>query len=183
MEKNTKENLSVFKKDDVVECVDDGGSNRIKNGKRYVVEYGTKDYVKLMGIDTVYFDIRFQLVSPTPKSLLKDGMRVKFRGGHIGIYLNGYVVEHEKVLTNLINYNESLIYNNGRFKKWDVVSIYNLPDWGRDYLIPSKYGSLVWKREEQPVKTEAQKKLEELEATIKEASKQMQELKAEMEEQ
>jgi hypothetical protein len=119
----------------------------------------------------------------SPKSLLKDGMRVKFRNGETGMFLNNVFVAHGSWISSVQDRNDQLD-SAGWYDDYDVVAIYNLPKDERQYLSLEHRGSLVWGREAKPlapVKTEAQKKLEELEATIAAAQKQAAELKAEME--
>ena len=119
------------------------------------------------------------LRSQTLKETLKNGMRVKCRNGSMWTYIDGY-------FTQIGEYAPTLSYINPienwaddlhnrkdcRDSVWDVMEISKSPDivYYFNYAVDTP---VIWKREE---KSEAEKQLEEIQATIKSLTKQAIEL-------
>lgn len=128
-----------------------------------VCGFGDGKYLTLVGCKCHYNSDLFELVQPKQftKSDLKDGMKVVYRNGEVRYVLGNWLLERTKTGSylggnELDNYTYSLSANDRFYENLDIMEVYE-----RD-------GTLLWKREEAPVKTQAQIEYEELQKTIKE---------------
>jgi hypothetical protein len=109
---------------------------------------------------------------PSPKSLLKDGMRVKTRNGlrivigdcYYGLDshcpINGHYDDNLEVVGN---------YSDWTKKVCEIVSIYEAPARKSDFLNPKIHGKLIWQREEPAKDSPEQQEIKRLEGIIKDA--------------
>ena len=119
---------------------------------------------------------KFRLL--TPKEMLKNGMRVKCRNGSMWTYIDGYFVHTSANVPRLDWLNEVKMwaddlshFDDGK-TAWDVMEISKAPSIER-YFDYSHVTPVIWKREE---KTEAEKQLEEIQASINKLTEQAIEL-------
>lgn len=119
------------------------------------------------------FDLRLQ----TPKEMLKNGMRVKCRNGIVWTYIDGYFIQINRITASLRwhgdvkMWEDNLSHFDGK-TEWDVMEISEAPP-VYAYFDYSHTTSVIWKREE---KTEAEKQLEEIQASINKLTEQAIEL-------
>jgi hypothetical protein len=113
------------------------------------------------------------------KADLKTGMKVVLRSGDEGIVMKGFIsndfggdviIYMDGGWDRLSEYSDDL---SDKYPALDIMSVF-LAERPRQLLTSKGKFKLLWNREE---KTEQQKKIEELEVTIKKAQEQIQELK------
>lgn len=114
--------------------------------------------------DIVIHEDHLKLVEPvkvSPKSLLKDGMRVENEWGKRIVIGNCYygTIYHNP----LDNYDDNLDLTSSSYedvkKQLRINAIYEPPNSLNDFLNPDKHGKLIWQRESEAV-IAAKKKLE-----------------------
>ena len=123
---------------------------RIENGDEYIIE-----------------DKGLELISPSLKSMLTNGRRVKLRNGRVFVMLEGVPVAMTRN-GNVLDHIYAIKYwDNGLthpktcsdHADWDVMEIYEAPKEIWYYFKDSEPTALLWQREE---KTAKQLQLEEL---------------------
>ena len=124
-------------------------------------------------------DLRLQ----TPKEMLKNGMRVKCRNGSMWTYIDGYFTQigegtpRLSYLNTIESWADDLSPFNDKQSEWVVVEISKAPHISI-YFDYTKVTPVIWKREE---KSEVEKQLEEIQATIESLTKQVIELEEQIE--
>lgn len=119
-------------------------------------------------------DLRLQ----TPKEMLKNGMRVKCRNGSVWTYIDGYFTQisqtppFQQWLSEIKLWEDDLSHFDDGRPEWDVMEISEAPH-VYYYFAYSHVTPVIWKREE---KTEAEKQLEEIQASIHKLTEQAIEL-------
>lgn len=120
-----------------------------------------------------------ELVAPSPKAMLKNGMRVKCRDDSMWTYLDGVFVavtldfsdynylEH-MVPVNSSSWTDDLI--NGFGERFDVMEIFDAPSSVFLYFAYNEETQSIWKRVE---KSEAELRLEQMQAKAAELQNEM----------
>lgn len=108
------------------------------------------------------------------KDMLRTGMRVVHRNGKVGIILKDIdVIALENGYNNVESYSDRIIVHSYD-ESWDIMKVYGGYQNNRKVLDFNELGQLVWERKEE---TEQQKRIRELQETIKKAQYQLEELK------
>ena len=119
----------------------------------------------------------------TPKEILKNGMRVKCRNRSMWTYIDGYFTQigegtpRLSYLNTIESWADDLSPFNDKQSEWVVVEISKAPHISI-YFDYTKVTPVIWKREE---KSEVEKQLEEIQATIESLTKQVIELEEQIE--
>ena len=179
--------MSKFKAGDKVKVVS-AKSNVLwyadKIGSVFTVEsycegaYTDLDYYRVEGLDKGIWAKDLELAT-TPKTMLKNGMRVKCRNGSVWTYLDGVFVavtsdfsdynylEHMKPV-NSSSWTDDLINDFG--ERFDVMEIFDAPSSVFLYFAYNEETQSIWKRVE---KSEAELRLEQMQAKAAELQNEM----------
>lgn len=158
-----------------------------KVGQEYIVRQyvcgNGGDYCSVIGAGGLIFVLDLELVESvdaiTPKAMLKNGMRVKCRNGGMWTYLDGVFVavtsdfsddnylEH-MMPVNSSSWTDDLINDFG--ERFDVMEIFDAPSSVFLYFAYNEETPSVWKRVE---KSEAELRLEQMQAKAAELQDEM----------
>lgn len=179
--------MSKFKAGDKVKVVS-AKSNVLwyadKIGSVFTVEsycegaYTDLDYYRVEGLDKGIWAKDLELAT-TPKTMLKNGMRVKCRNGSMWTYLDGVFVavtsdfsdynylEHMTPV-NSSRWTDDLINNFS--ERFDIMEIFDTPSSVFLYFAYNEETQSIWKRVE---KSEAELRLEQMQAKAAELQNEM----------
>lgn len=159
--------MREFKIGDKVIATKQGGWYEI--GEVFTLTKPYKDYgwhTEEKGEGHFIHSANMELYKPSPKSMLQNGRRVKYRNGQMFTVMDGVLITPansslQLCWTDIEHPTDDLAYKNN--SEWDIMEIFEKPKMVVEYFeyhVPTK---TLWKREEQ---TESEKQLKILQEQI-----------------
>ena len=175
-----REQMPKFKAGDKVRVVSGTRawySDRI--GQEFTVEtcmerlYG--DYYTAVGIGGGFYEGDLEFVAPSPKAMLKNGMRVKLRNGNMYTVIDGALIRpvDTKLKLSWISINElgeDLLIDGTNDPALAVMEVYEKPKMVVEYFEYYVPTEVIWKRVE---KSDAELRLEQMQAKAAELQNEM----------